>query len=110
MELEGNGTVSYNGIFSSGKSEFYYVKIIQDDEDRAWTAPVWINHPESGASVTAGSNSTIFYWTKSTSSRVYHKAGCPSIPLIKAENLQSGNVPPAGRQVHACNIMGIAEH
>jgi hypothetical protein len=104
--LTGNGTATYN-LLSSGEPQFYYVKVTESDGDRAWSAPVWINAPESGVTPGPGPSpvvATIFYWTRNTSSQVYHLEGCSSVNTISPENLRSGTVPPDGRHQHACNV------
>lgn len=45
VERDGDGTVAFEGYVSSGVPEFFYVVVEQEDGDRAWSAPVWINHP-----------------------------------------------------------------
>lgn len=45
VSFHGDGTVSLDGFEASGLPEFFYVRVQQADGDRAWTAPVWINHP-----------------------------------------------------------------
>lgn len=102
--MSGNGTATFN-LISSGDPQFYYIKVIENDGDRAWTSPIWINHTESGISHdTPDTTSARFFWTKNPSSHVYHVAGCSSINSINPSNLMSGSVPPAGRHQHDCNV------
>lgn len=46
----------------------------------------------------------MFFWSASTSSKVYHKDGCTSIKVIRPENLRSGTTPPPNRTLHGCTI------
>ena len=84
--------------------QFLYVVIKQNDDNTAWSAPVWINWPVDATMY------DLFFWTKSTSSQVYHQEGCSSVNLIKVENLESGTNPPAGRRLHSCNIINHDDH
>lgn len=104
--IEGDNTYAISGIFASAKPWFIYAKIIQEDDDRAWTAPVWINTGFSSATPVAGESRdiTIYYWTKTASSTVYHQYGCSSVNRIKLENLVSSQTPPPGRSLHDCNV------
>ena len=90
------GTYLFNGFIATGKPEFYLLRCKQEDDDRCWTAPIWINHPKQAE------NQKMYYWTASGSSKVYHIEGCKTIHAIKAENLRSGSTPPEGRQQHHC--------
>lgn len=90
------GTYQFNGFIASGKPEFYLLRCKQEDDDRCWTAPVWINHPKQTET------QKMYYWTASASSKIYHIEGCKTIKAIKAENLRSGSTPPEGRQQHQC--------
>ncbi len=104
LTISGNGTATFN-LLSSGDPQFYYIKVIENDGDRAWTSPIWINHTESGVSPnTADTTAALFFWTKNPSSHVYHIAGCSSINSIRPGNLMSGAVPPDGRHQHDCNV------
>ncbi|WPU91693.1 hypothetical protein SNE25_20450 [Mucilaginibacter sabulilitoris] len=106
----GGGDVSLTGLFAAAEPSFYYIRVTQNSgqkKDRAWTAPVWVNLNGTAANVTLATPAVVpalFYWTSSISSKVYHKKGCHSIDLIKLENLQSGDIPPAGRTLHNCVI------
>jgi len=102
IHLSGNGTSTFTTV-CSGDPEFYYIKVIEADGDRAWSAPVWINAPESGSGPGPVA-STTFFWTKNPSSQVYHAEGCSSINTISPANLMSGTTPPSGRHQHACNV------
>ncbi|MBD1362949.1 PHP domain-containing protein [Mucilaginibacter sp. ZT4R22] len=109
------GDVPLTGLFAAAEPSFYYIRITQNSgqkKDRAWTAPVWVNLNNAAANVTLTMPTVVpasFYWTSSSSSQVYHKKGCRSIDLIKPENLRSGDIPPAGRTLHACVIETNAE-
>lgn len=41
----GSGELTFDRYIATGEPEFFYVRITQGDGDRAWTAPIWINHP-----------------------------------------------------------------
>ena len=41
----GDGVLTFDEYLASGEPEFFFVGITQSDGDRAWSAPVWINHP-----------------------------------------------------------------
>lgn len=99
LEREGNGVITFAGYVASGEPEFFYVRVTQDGEDRAWTAPVWINHPRDAADLPA---ITEWVWTSNESSRVYHHAWCKVCPNIAPHNRRTGSTPPDGRTVHAC--------
>jgi hypothetical protein len=40
----GDGEVAFDGFLASGAPEFFYVRVQQADGDRAWSAPIWLNH------------------------------------------------------------------
>lgn len=104
-EWNGNGTLSIDDIFMGTGATFFYVKITQDDGDEAWTAPVWINYDSPFAitpDVTA--STAMYFWSKSSSSKVYHKQGCTSVDRIQPQNRLSGTTPPSGRSLHQCYI------
>lgn len=96
---DGNGEVNISGYLATGNPEFYFIRCKQAGDDRIWTAPVWINHPKPSL------NSEMFYWTKSSSSEIYHVEGCKTINSIKPENLRSGTIPPSGRRQHDCKVL-----
>lgn len=111
QKVQGNGLHKIKGIAYSGDSLFCYVKIQQADGDRSWTAPVWINTKGGNAKTNTTSNTQTkatakarYYWTATSSSKVYHIAGCSGIAQIKPENLLSGDKPPAGRHQHKCDV------
>lgn len=111
IEVDQNGTFTLNGFFATSKPYFVYAKIVQADNDRAWTSPIWINDPYSPpVAASTGTQATLYYWTKTTSSTVYHSEGCPSVERIKPENLQSGATPPAGRSRHSCPVIEDINH
>jgi hypothetical protein len=91
-----SGIVSFEGYLASGDPEFYYVLVEQSDGNRAWSAPVWINH--GGTQPT-----TLFVWT-SGNSNYYHKQGCVAADRILAGNVVQGVTPPAGRVLHDCKF------
>lgn len=41
----GDGALTFSSYEASGAPEFFYVRIRQNDGERAWSAPVWVNHP-----------------------------------------------------------------
>ncbi|MDH4049418.1 MAG: hypothetical protein OEW68_15855 [Gammaproteobacteria bacterium] len=43
----GEGQLDFDAYEASGLPEFFYVRVTQGDGDRAWSAPIWINHPRS---------------------------------------------------------------
>ncbi len=45
--FDGDGELLFDQYLASGNPEFFYVRVTQGDDDRAWSAPVWINHPRS---------------------------------------------------------------
>jgi len=103
VTVNGNGTFKIKGIYVPDGPAFVYFKIVQADGGRLWTAPVWLNYP-SLPSVPAMHNSAeIYYWSKSSTSKVYHKRDCSSVKMIKSENIEQGTTPPAGRTLHTCN-------
>jgi hypothetical protein len=111
QRVQGNGLHKINGFAYAGDSLFCYAKVQQTDGDRAWTAPVWINlkggqyKPHTATQPTAKvTGSAKYYWTSTSSSKVYHAAGCSGIAQIKPDNLRSGDTPPAGRHQHKCDV------
>jgi hypothetical protein len=97
---QGNGAVRFDGYISGGGPEFFYALIEQDDGNRAWTAPVWINHPR-GTSHVVPIEVENFVWTKNNS-RYYHHPWCASVGKILDMNRQNGNTPPSDRELHNC--------
>jgi len=107
----GSGTLEFTGYASSGDPEFYYVKVQQEDDDRAWTAPVWINHPKpDGADDKAFDSPSGFVWSKKSRTKVYHVAGCKWAARIWAENRASGTEPPGDWRKHNCELLSDDEH
>lgn len=45
FSFSGDGVLTFDEYLASGEPEFFFVSIQQSDGDRAWSAPVWINHP-----------------------------------------------------------------
>ena len=44
----GEGTTVIGTATASGRPEFFYVRVRQTgDGDRAWSAPIWVNHPRN---------------------------------------------------------------
>ncbi len=104
MTRKPNNQFVFNGLKATGKSEFYFTKIIQNDGNRAWSAPVWINYELATGGINPAFVSAIdkaFFWTKGNSN-YYHQKGCRLITSIRPENLVRGNTPPAGRILHKC--------
>jgi hypothetical protein len=98
IEVSGNGIHAISSIFAGKLPEFCYVRVEQNESDRAWTAPVWINEQASDV------GAPLFFWTSNPSSKVFHTAGCIAIGRIKPANLVSGPTPPAGRTQHQCVV------
>ncbi|MCP5057268.1 MAG: hypothetical protein GY937_11155 [bacterium] len=48
-ELDGGGALAFDAVPALGAPEFLYVRVEQHDGDRAWSAPVWINHDRNYA-------------------------------------------------------------
>jgi hypothetical protein len=45
FSFSGSGVLTFDEYVASGVPEFFFVRLQQGDGDRAWSAPVWINHP-----------------------------------------------------------------
>lgn len=110
VEVHGNGLHSVKGVFGTKAPTFYYIKIVQENGDRAWTAPVWVNETHAVPHTDPAVTTATYYWTSSASSRVYHSAGCSAVERIRRENLHTGNTPPEGRTQHACNVVTPGNH
>ncbi len=102
-ELDGNGTLKIDGMVAVKAATFYYVKVVQDGDDRAWSAPVWVNEPKATNTTTTTTQAAKYVWT-SGSSAVYHVKGCTAVDRISPENRVTGNTPPAGRRQHDCTL------
>ncbi|OEK03289.1 hypothetical protein BFP97_17925 [Roseivirga sp. 4D4] len=93
---------------ATGDAEFYYVVVEQQDGDRIYSAPIWVNHPKKNVNQDQASidqsTKQLFVWTKNKRSKVYHLKNCPSTQLIKDTNRQSGYTAPTGRVQHNCKI------
>lgn len=48
FSFSGDGVLTFDEFLASGSPEFFFVRLQQGDGDRAWSAPVWINHPRPG--------------------------------------------------------------
>jgi hypothetical protein len=48
-QATGDGELQLVDRIATGGPEFFYVRITQGDGDRAWSAPIWLNHPRSGS-------------------------------------------------------------
>jgi hypothetical protein len=104
------GTLEMRGLVASGGPEFFYVRVVQGDGDRAWSAPIWINHPRA-ADAGAAPSAPMFVWTRNPQSKVFHQPDCKAVRQIKPENLVQGPKPPQGRTQHACvPVEGEARH
>ncbi len=44
FSFDGDGVLTFDEYAASGRPEFFFVRLTQGDGDRAWSAPVWINH------------------------------------------------------------------
>ena len=108
FEIGDSGSVDITGFTASGVPEFFYVKVTQSDGDRAWSGPVWFNHPRPEIAAITTENIQEFVWTKG-SSKVYHQLGCRTAARIKDSNLRRGLTPPAGRHLHSCVIVSEGE-
>jgi hypothetical protein len=64
-----------------------------DQNDSAWTSPVWFS---AGQAPTA-----LFVWSKS--SEIYHDANCFAVKAIGAANRRDGAAPPDGKRKHDCH-------
>lgn len=105
VDLKGSGPFIVNNLAVPAEASFMYVKLIQNDGDRLWTAPIWINEVSAASSSVNGSQGDDFYWSKASTTSLYHKKGCSLINRIKSENLMKGSVPPVGRSAHDCDVM-----
>lgn len=47
VAFSGGGELTFDTYLASGLPEFFYVRVTQADRDRAWSAPIWINHPRA---------------------------------------------------------------
>jgi hypothetical protein len=110
FETTGNGTFTNTDVVAQKNPFFYYIKVEQDGSDRLWTSPVWVNDGTAPLSPIVVAVGETFYWSKSPSSKVYHKEGCVSVSQIKADNLISGSSPPSGRTLHECHVAETIEH
>jgi hypothetical protein len=45
FSFSGDGVLTFDEFIASGQPEFFFIRVQQGDGDRAWSAPVWINHP-----------------------------------------------------------------
>ncbi|GMW03116.1 MAG: hypothetical protein AMXMBFR84_42520 [Candidatus Hydrogenedentota bacterium] len=107
--VEGDGAVVFDGYLASTEPEFYYAIVEQEDGNRAWTAPVWINHPATGADLRPVSVET-YVWT-SNRSKYYHHDWCTVAGSILSKNRVEGPTPPDDRQLHSCTrSTGESEH
>lgn len=43
--FDGDGELLFDQYLATGQPEFFYVRVRQGDDDRTWSAPIWINHP-----------------------------------------------------------------
>ncbi|MCP4639782.1 MAG: hypothetical protein GY851_05090 [bacterium] len=96
QEHSGNGTLPIDGYICSGDPEFFYVKVRQDDSDRAWSAPIWLNYPKTA---TGGQE---YVWSAKSTAKVYHMPHCKSAKLIKWENRRTGTTAPVDWRKHNC--------
>ncbi len=99
--VKGNGLHTLPVAHAMAGSSFCYLRIKQAGGDRAWTSPVWIQASGNAAAQPAAT-ATQYYWTTSSSSKVYHTVNCPAVRQIKATNRRSGTKPPADRKPHEC--------
>jgi hypothetical protein len=44
FSFSGDGVLTFDEFIASGRAEFFFARVQQGDGDRAWSAPVWINH------------------------------------------------------------------
>ena len=47
VDTNHDGEIQFDDYVASGPNvpEFFYVRVTQGDGDRAWSAPIWLNHP-----------------------------------------------------------------
>lgn len=94
-------------VLASGNPEFYYVVVEQEDRNRTFSAPVWINYAKKYAQMDQSEiddEKTLFVWSKASGIKYYHKNGCSSARNILAKNLEKSFDAPANRQLHECSI------
>lgn len=91
--------IKINGYVASGNPEFFFIRAEQEDGDRIWSAPIWINHPKQNNATSNSKNN--FVWTKNKS-KYYHRAWCRSSKNIKVKNRMTSTVAPMGRELHNC--------
>lgn len=102
----GNGTGTIEDIAFSGEEQFFYFKIVQRDEDdnqdRAWTAPIWFENQAPGTVitppvVTLDTDRAV----ASKNSEVFHVSDeCLDAQRIKPSNRRNGAQARAGRRQH----------
>lgn len=97
--LTGDGNIHFKGVETTGKPEFFFVKVEQADHDRAWSAPVWVN---SGTLPDPATSVAMYVWNPNSRSKIYHTPDCRRGPT--SEGKQSGPVPPADFHPHECVI------
>ena len=110
-ELEGDGTVNFDGQRYESGTIFFFIKVSQrgtgGQEEFAWTAPIWIEFgqppppptptptPSPGASPTPATT-----FVHSRNSQIYHFANCADVANIKPENRVESTVPPEDKTLH----------
>jgi hypothetical protein len=97
VSREGNGTISIPGYVASGRAEFYYVRVTQSGNQRAWSAPIWINHARP---ISSGG----FVWSKRSKTKIFHDPDCKVVKTISANNRTTGK-PPEGWTQHDCRVV-----
>jgi hypothetical protein len=107
VSRDGDGQGVIEDIAFSGEAQFFYFKIIQrdedDNEDRAWTAPIWFENqaPAGGTAapvVTPPANDRA---VASKNSDVFHVSNdCLDAKRIKPSNRLNGAQARAGRRQH----------
>lgn len=97
--LHGNGMLTIPDYVASGDHEFFFVKVAQEDGDRAWSAPIWIRPSAADAPTTPESAAAADAFVWAADSTVYHRPDCSSVPRIA--NPLRGPTPPAGRNLCA---------
>lgn len=103
MEVSGTGGYQFKPLVMSGNRTFFYVKVEQIDEDRLWSAPIWVSPAVAPVEFGMGNAVAEYCWTTGNS-KYYHLKNCPSVKLIKPENLRCGMEPPNLKTLHKCPV------
>jgi hypothetical protein len=110
-ELEGDGTVNFDGQRYESGTIFFFIKVSQrganGQEEFAWTAPIWIEFgqplppPTPTPTSSPGASPTpATTFVHSRNSQIYHFANCADVANIKPENRVESTVPPEDKTLH----------